>query len=111
MAIDNILGRYECTLANHNKFWHVYRDLDGTTYVTEWGKIGAQAQGRKAGLDEVEVERKVREKIGKGYVFKGGFKGTVHGQRAAIVDEDSKTVRSTKKEHIHVGGRRKLDLD
>ena len=76
MAIDNILGRYECTLSNHNKFWHVYRDLDGTTYVTEWGKIDSQPQGRKAGLSAGEVERKVREKIGKGYIFVGGFKGT-----------------------------------
>jgi len=110
MAIDNILGRYECTLANHNKFWHVYRDLDGKTYVTEWGKIDSQAQGRKAGLSAGEVERKVREKISKGYTFVGGFKGTVHGQRAALHDEDSLRVKSTKKEHIHIG-RRKLDLD
>ena len=112
--IDNILGRYECTLSNHNKFWHVYRDLDGVTYVTEWGKIDNPAQGRKAGLSEGEVERKVREKLGKGYVFTGGFKGSLHGTRAALRDEPkrarSKVKTTTKTEVVRIG-RRKLDLD
>lgn len=104
------LGRYEFVGGNSNKFWHIYLDKASDTYVTEWGKIGYQAQGRKAGLSEGEAQGKIREKVNKGYIHSGGFTGI----KKALTEDfsEDRPEKRQKVTKVSIGHtKRKLDLD
>jgi len=63
------LGRYEYhdDDKNSHKFWSCHFNERHKTYTTSWGRVGARAQ-IKQGLTEAEVNKKIAEKVSKGYV-------------------------------------------
>ncbi len=63
--------RFEFTSGSSNKFWTVR--IDGSSVVTEWGKIGTAGQTTVKPLAtpekaQAEYDKLIREKTGKGYV-------------------------------------------
>jgi predicted DNA-binding WGR domain protein len=100
-------GRYEFVQGTSAKQWTIYFDKASGKYITEWGKIGQQAQGRKDGLSEVEAQKKIREKLNKGYRHVGGFTS-----EATVVDfqDDEEVTETITISHTITKGRRKLDL-
>lgn len=61
-----MIGRYEYTDAKSNKFWQLEESSDGL-YRATWGRIGADGQSTE--YDRGTAEKKVREKLAKGYVL------------------------------------------
>jgi predicted DNA-binding WGR domain protein len=60
-------GRYECTKGNHNKFWEVHQNADGT-FTASWGRIERGVQDSKNDYTLEEVRKVVAAKTGsKGY--------------------------------------------
>lgn len=99
-------GRYEYVHGTSAKQWTIYFDKASGKYVTEWGKIGHPAQGRKGGLSEGEALGKIREKLNKGYVHVGGFTSV---KNATEVDFEEKETTVTIGHTINKS-KRKLDL-
>ena len=101
-------GRYEFVQGTSAKQWTIYFDKASGKYITEWGKIGQQAQGRKDGLSEVEAQKKIREKLNKGYRHVGGFTSV---KKATEVDfQDEEVTETITISHTITKGKRKLDL-
>lgn len=62
-----LLGRYENTEGNHNKYWTCVQTLDGTYQVT-WGPRGAQdIKSRRQVVSVGEALSRIREKLRSGY--------------------------------------------
>lgn len=106
---SNLLGRYVYynPQKNSNKFWECTYNPETKRYDTKWGRNGNAPQDTKCGLDAYEAEKKIREKMSKGYsktetmkvIFeeKLNLKAAVAAQNQAIKDEnDVKAGKSTK---------------
>lgn len=62
---------YICTVDNANKFWSYETKSDNTVYI-EWGRLGGNPQSQTKSFSSQSrmgrfIEKKVSEKIGKGY--------------------------------------------
>ena len=69
------MRRFEFSDATSNKFWEV--DVDGKTLNVTFGKIGTKGQSKPKDFAtpekaKAEMEKLIKEKIGKGYVEVGG---------------------------------------
>jgi predicted DNA-binding WGR domain protein len=62
------LGRYEMVDEEHNtsKFWSI-KEIGEDQYETRWGRIGTSGQSQV--INKKDAERKVREKLKKGYTL------------------------------------------
>jgi predicted DNA-binding WGR domain protein len=63
--------RFELVNWKHNKFWTI--EIDGDTYTTSWGKIGASPTYKDKTFPDsysatVEYDKKISEKLKKGYI-------------------------------------------
>src|SRR5579883_461268 len=61
---------YICSEEQHNKFWSY--EVDGTSVTTRWGRVGLDGQSKTEELGsgaavQKFINKKVREKEGKGY--------------------------------------------
>jgi len=84
-----VFGRYECIdpSKNHNKFWHIVVDRTNNKVYATWGRIGNRSPTPKE-YTIAQAEKKVREKIKKGYVKRDGFLEEVgHNSLNFILEE------------------------
>ena len=109
--IDKYLGRYECTVNGHNKFWEcLYDSGEGynSVLIIRWGKIGAKKPQCSRTSSFHELHNKIQNKINKGYVFiPYSFKTLVAVDHHAIsqaLEENFITAKSS----IIVRGSRKI---
>jgi len=61
----NGCGRYEFKQGTSNKFWEI-QPHDSGGYIAQWGRNGHSPQDHKI-YNANEAEKKIREKLGKGY--------------------------------------------
>ena len=54
------------TGANHNKYYEMIPNADGSTFTVKYGRVGANPQVRS--YDSYDFNKKYREKLNKGYV-------------------------------------------
>lgn len=112
LEIDKLLGRYECTEGNSNKFYEVMFHQDDEKnqplFLVQWGKIGKNPQGSKV-LDYYDAFEKLRQRKRKGYVFiPGSFKSYVEQRKdvlqktalSALSQIDKDDVKDTKVSEI-----------
>lgn len=64
--IESYLGRYELKDETHNKFYEVVYDTANGWFCVFWGRIGSRPQSQD-GVTSIEMIKKVREKLSKGY--------------------------------------------
>jgi len=67
--------RFVCTEDGSNKFWE--GSVEGNSVTTRWGKVGTSGQTKTKAFASPEaahgeLEKLIREKVGKGYVEEGG---------------------------------------
>ncbi|HTQ45008.1 MAG TPA: WGR domain-containing protein [Polyangiaceae bacterium] len=67
--------RFVCTEDGSNKFWE--GSVEGNSVTTRWGKVGTSGQTKTKAFAspeaaQGELEKLIREKVGKGYVEEGG---------------------------------------
>lgn len=66
-----ITKRYEYTDSWSDKFWEITYPEDGKSYTASWGKRGTLGTSKtKHKTSLAEIEKKIREKLNKGYVEK-----------------------------------------
>lgn len=70
------MGRYEFVSGTSAKYWHIVFDRSKQVYLAKWGKIGKAPQGSKE-YSRNEVEKKIREKINKGYYKVPGYEDEI----------------------------------
>ena len=80
MITKSFLGRYEYTnyAENSNKFWHIIFNTSTNEYIVHYGRIGKT--GTMIIYPENVAQRKIKEKINKGYVKKEGYQEMVGTQ-------------------------------
>jgi len=69
------MPRYELSDGSSNKFWEIA--LEGKAFTTTWGRIGTAGQSKSKTFGseaeaKKEYEKLIAEKVGKGYIEKGG---------------------------------------
>jgi len=80
------MPRYEFSEGSSNKFWEI--ELDGSAFVTRYGKIGTPGQETRkdwpsAEKAKVEYDKIIAEKVKKGYQLVGGGGGGGGAKKAA----------------------------
>ena len=86
--MSSIFGRYECIDPenNHKKFWWIVLHQSKQKVLATWGRIGHQSPSPKEYTIE-EAQRKVREKLKKGYVKVEGYTEKVGNQSVHFIKE------------------------
>ena len=84
----SIYGRYEMKnpSTNTNKFWWVVYDRSKQVVICTWGRIGNQSPPPKE-YTVAEAEKKIREKLKKGYVKVSGFEEEIGSQSIHFIKE------------------------
>ena len=70
----SIYGRYEMVnrATNTNKFWWIVLDQSKQVCICTWGRIGCSSPPPKI-YTIAEAEKKIKQKIKKGYVKKDNY--------------------------------------
>lgn len=73
MVPKHMLGRYEYSDETSNKFWKIVESKRPGHYEATWGRIGTAGQGQTV-YEAIQAQKKINEKISKGYLLVGGGK-------------------------------------
>ena len=101
MIPEHLLGRYECTIGNHNKFYTILYDEETGTYTHIFGAIGCDIPNERRGNSEGKARAKISNMSNKGYVRVGG---------QTIIKKDKVSLKKSNKQVTHELGKRKLEL-
>jgi len=84
----NIYGRFECINLekNHRKFWHIVLDQSKGMVIATWGRIGNRSPSPKEYTIE-QAEKKVKEKLKKGYKKVKGYPEKIGSQSINFIKE------------------------